>query len=419
MKLSGCDDGRYSCVQWLNRGPDPMRQFLCRGRWFGKFSDKSSSVFNMRVSMRLIGSEATIDSLAVSNDKPNHDGTTTVAAKTSLPNAGAIEFTGAMGALLEREKSKLYAMVLRNPKERDIFSINQFLENLQKSFPPSMHLYNIILRAHILLNDKEGIRKVLSTIKDHGFTFNLITYNLMISYYRDRESPSEAEQLLLKMVELGIKPNQFTYTTLISAYAKTSIDKARQYFQMACKDKPDIFSYNAMIRSCIQHERYAEADELIVEMGKAGITPNYVTFKSLTEGLCSAGRIADAVKLYETTLAGKREIRIGDYSEICRWFWMARAKEQAIQVASDMETYIGHMDQYAVTRCLLQALSQDDLTSMNRLLDKYVEPSLEKYSNIIKKLVLLAQDRHNVPEPVKERLLNLLAYTKPQSRKLV
>lgn len=311
------------------------------------------------------------------------------------------EYTGAMGEALEKDKVKLYRMVFQSARARNPQVIQERMKQMEGAYPPSMHLYNILLKSMIWLNDREGIRTILEKIKQAGLTFNLITFNLMIGYYRDQECAREAERLLWVMCKAGITPSLYTFTTLISAFSRTDLRKCQEYWEQARSLGPDVYAYNAIIGAYVQHSDLSMADQLVEELQAVGLIANFVTYKILLEGLTKARRLDDAMRLYERLLSHCGELRIGDYSELARCFWRARGRSEALRIYQDMERIFGHMDYYGVVNSLSVALLHGgDKEEAKRIFDRYIPSHAKKYEYALKRLIRMMEEEGAGEKPV-------------------
>lgn len=302
------------------------------------------------------------------------------------------EYTGAMGEALERDKVKLYRMVFQSPRTRSLQAIRERMERMEKAYPPSMHLFNILLKSMIWLNDREGIRAILEKIRQAGLAFNLITFNLMIGYYRDQECAREAERLLWVMYKAGIKPSVYTFTTLISAFSRSDLRKCQEYWEQARTLGPDIYAYNAIIGAYAQHGDLSMADRLVEELQAVGLIANFVTYKILLEGLTKAMRLEDAMRLYERLLSDCNELRMGDYSEVARCFWRAGGRSEALRIYKDMERIFGHMDYHGIINSLNVALLQRDEGEAEKIFDRYIPSHAKKYEYALKRLIHMVEE---------------------------
>ncbi|KAF7817065.1 pentatricopeptide repeat-containing protein [Senna tora] len=173
---------------------------------------------------------------------------------------------------------------------------------------------------------------------------NLVTWNAMIAGYSQMmelakddlsayQSGSEALNLFLKLNRSGMKPDLFTFssvlsvcsrlvaleqgeqfhaqaiktgflsdvvvgTSLINMYNKCgSIEKASKAFlEMSTRT---VISWTSMITGYSQHGRSQQALQLFEDMRLAGVRPNQITFVGVLSACSHAGLVDEALKNFE------------------------------------------------------------------------------------------------------------------------
>ena len=96
---------------------------------------------------------------------------------------------------------------------------------------PGSYLYNLVLNAWVKCGNPEAAEKLLRQIPLDVVT--TVSYTEVISAWARRPSPQDAQRLLEEMLHLykqegnvAVKPNSYTYTTVISAWSR-SVKSAR------------------------------------------------------------------------------------------------------------------------------------------------------------------------------------------------
>lgn len=298
---------------------------------------------------------------------------------------------------LEVSKLALYRLIRQSSSSRDMDAIEKMVADMLTKFPPCMHLYNILLYARIMLNHTKGMSHIFHLIEEQGFRFNAITYNHLISYYRNSNSPEEAEAILLQMEENRCKPTRVTYTTLISAFAKKDIDKAKKYFDMMCssslKDvRPDQFSYNTMIGAYAVNGKFSEADSLVKEMNQKGIKPDYITYKIIIEALLKNKRTQDAWKIYSVLLTDSPEMKKEDYVELLLAFQKAMCHKESMHIFDELERRYGRVSPSVVVPVISQCIKAGDIPRIKSLLFKQVTGREKVYQWALPRLRTACQE---------------------------
>lgn len=152
---------------------------------------------------------------------------------------------------------------------------------------------------------------------------NVVSWNALLSCYTQSDSFGEAMRLFQEMVASGIRPDEFSLSTILNAatglgdigqgkkihgyliklgyegdpfslnalvdmYAKAgALGDARTVFGNI--PEPDIVSWNALIAGCVSHEYHDRALELLDQMKRSGICPNMFTLSSALKACAALG----------------------------------------------------------------------------------------------------------------------------------
>ena len=152
---------------------------------------------------------------------------------------------------------------------------------------------------------------------------NVVSWNALFSCYVQIDFCGEAVGLFYEMVLSGIKPNEFSLSSMVNActglrdssrgkiihgyliklgydwdpfsanalvdmYAKVG-DLADAISVFEKIKQPDIVSWNAVIAGCVLHEHHEQALELLGQMKRSGICPNIFTLSSALKACAGMG----------------------------------------------------------------------------------------------------------------------------------
>lgn len=153
--------------------------------------------------------------------------------------------------------------------------------------------------------------------------WNVVSWNALFSCYTQGDLCGEAMALFQDMVGSGVRPDEFSLSTLLNActglgdigqgkklhgyllklgygsdlfssnalvdmYAKVgNFEDAKAVFVHIAK--PDIVSWNAIIAGCVLHENYDKALVLLQQMKRSGAQPNMFTLSSTLKACAELG----------------------------------------------------------------------------------------------------------------------------------
>jgi len=123
-------------------------------------------------------------------------------------------------------------------------------------------------------------------------TRTLVTWTSMISGYSQHGRPQEAIQLFEDMRFAGIKPNEITFVSVLSACSYAGLaDEAERYFNMMKEEykiEPVVDHYGCMIDMFV---RLGWLDDAFSFIKRTGFEPNEAIWSSLVAGCRSHGNM--------------------------------------------------------------------------------------------------------------------------------
>ncbi|ESQ51207.1 hypothetical protein EUTSA_v10017649mg [Eutrema salsugineum] len=176
---------------------------------------------------------------------------------------------------------------------------------------------NIKTALMVSYNKCTAMRDALKLFEETGFLGNVVSWTAMISGFLQNDGKEEAVDLFREMRRKGVRPNEFTYsailtalpvispsevhaqvvktnyersstvgTALLDAYVKLGkVDEAAKVFSSV--DDKDIVAWSAMLAGYAQIGETEAAIKMFSEITKGGIKPNEFTFSSVLN-VCAA-----------------------------------------------------------------------------------------------------------------------------------
>eukprot|EP01018_Ginkgo_biloba_P024476 Gb_03693 [translate_table: standard] len=198
----------------------------------------------------------------------------------------------------------------------------QFHAHLIKSgFESSVFAENALVDTYTKCKSVEDARKVFDKMHKR----DPISWTTMVVGYAQNSLVNESLQLFCHMQWEGMKPDQFTFASLISACAGiTAIEQGKQFHAIVIKTgfewdvfvenalvdmyskcgsietartvfdkifKRDVISWTAMIVGYAQHGLAKKAIQLFEQMQQEGMKPNHITFVGVLFACSHAGLI--------------------------------------------------------------------------------------------------------------------------------
>ncbi|KAH7842568.1 hypothetical protein Vadar_006783 [Vaccinium darrowii] len=183
-------------------------------------------------------------------------------------------------------------------KAEEIFD-QLILEGLQ----PDNITYNAMLHYFCRAGNIKKAADIVQTMASNGCQPNVVTYNHLIHGLCEVGRIEIACSLLITIQMKGMALTPHAYNPLLQALFKQKKTKAamRLFREMEEKgDPPNAVTYQTVFRGlCSGRGAIEEAVDFVVEMTGKRLTPEFLTFNKLAEGLCALSMEDTLVMLVE------------------------------------------------------------------------------------------------------------------------
>ena len=212
------------------------------------------------------------------------------------------------------------------------FSNNKENKDINKNniIKPDLISYNTFIKGctQLKLYDKiDYAFEHLINNNDINIMPNDVTFNSLIDAYVRQNKMNKVFKLISTMQQYHIKPDNFTYTTIIKGLNKDSfssnnyskindyknskneLDLAFQLFEKVKQYlKPDEILYNCIMDACLRFNKVDKMLELYKEMLENNISPSSVTCGIIIKGYGMKGDVESALKIYQHMKINKIDI---------------------------------------------------------------------------------------------------------------
>ena len=203
--------------------------------------------------------------------------------------------------------------------------------NKNNIIKPDLITYNTFIKGctQLKLYDKiDYAFEHLINNNDVNITPNDVTFNSLIDAYVRQNNMNKVFKLISSMQQYHIKPDNFTYTTIIKGLNKDSfssnnnnnindyknknkneLDLVFQLFEKVKQfSKPDEILYNCIMDACLRFNKVDKMLELYKEMLENSISPSSVTCGIVIKGYGMKGDVESALKIYQHMKINKIDI---------------------------------------------------------------------------------------------------------------
>lgn len=224
-------------------------------------------------------------------------------------------------------------------------------------------------------------------------TRTLVTWTSMISGYSQHGRPQEAIQLFEDMRFAGVKPNEITFVSVLSACSYAGlVGEAERYFNMMKEEykiEPIVDHYGCMIDMFV---RLGRLDDAFSFIKRTGFEPNEAIWSSLVAGCRSHGNVELAFYAADRLLDLKPKgvetyvLLLNMYISTGRWHDVSRVrklmKQEDLGILRD-RSWITIKDKVYFFRANDKAHKQSDelYQLLENLLEKAKAIGYEPYQN--------------------------------------
>ncbi|KAL9652962.1 hypothetical protein ABK040_015477 [Willaertia magna] len=173
----------------------------------------------------------------------------------------------------------------------DIFNLMKFKYKIK---PLAAH-YNCLIKLFSKNENFDKAFEILNKMKDEGVTPDNNTYSILLN---DCKNHSILKEILNSIEQSNIEKNSILVTNLISAYARCNDLETATFLFKQMKSK-NIMTYNIMINIYISCGKTSEALELFSQM-ENNVKPNAITFVYLLNIYAEIGDLENTKKLFKS-----------------------------------------------------------------------------------------------------------------------
>jgi pentatricopeptide repeat protein len=250
------------------------------------------------------------------------------------------------------------------------------------SIQPDTISYNIALSAAAAsINGATDLFAIFSGMSDGKSrgrrpARDIVSYNTVIAFLDGAGRSEEAFEVFSAMKQAGIKPDKFTYTSLVNSCSKPIDMQELLYDMKEVGVKPDIVTYNTMIRTLCDRLQWYEAKKMILDMEASGIAPNAMTYSFLMTGLLKAEKYSACLSLFESACADSRTMALTEnvylYTTAISAAASLRNHEKAFHLVNRMKA-AGVRPNMKTMSALMSACLSSNMTSLAVEVYKQIE----------------------------------------------
>lgn len=201
-------------------------------------------------------------------------------------------------------------------------------------------LYNVTLKVFRKCKDMDGAEKLFAEMIDRGVKPDNVTFSTMISCARMSSLPDKAVEWFEKMPSYGCDPDEVTFWAMIDAYGRAgNADMAFSLYDRARTEKwrIDPVTFSTLIKIHGQSGNFDGCLNVYEEMKAIGAKPNLVIYNTLLDAMGRAKRPWQAKKIYQEMNDNGLSPTWITYAALLRAFCRARYGDDALNLYREMK----------------------------------------------------------------------------------
>ncbi|XP_060183866.1 pentatricopeptide repeat-containing protein At4g16390, chloroplastic [Lycium barbarum] len=222
--------------------------------------------------------------------------------------------------------------------ETALLALKYFQEKLKLS--KEVIIYNVTLKVLRKNKDLERAEKVFDEMLERGVKPDNVTFSTIISCARQCNLPEKAIEWFEKLPSFGCEPDDVTYSVMIDAYGKAgNVDMALSLYDRARTEKwrIDAVTFATLIRIYGSAGNFDGCLNVYEEMKALGVRPNMTVYNSLLDAMGRAKRPWQAKNIYAEMISNGFEPSWGTYASLIRAYGRARYSEDALKIYKEMK----------------------------------------------------------------------------------
>ncbi|KAK6932857.1 Pentatricopeptide repeat [Dillenia turbinata] len=201
-------------------------------------------------------------------------------------------------------------------------------------------LYNVTLKVFRKNRDLNGAERLFEEMLERRVKPDNVTFSTIISCARLCFLPNKAVEWFEKMPEFGVEPDDVTYSAMIDAYGKAgNVDKALSLYDRARTEnwRIDAVTFSTLIKIYGMSGNFDGCLNVYEEMKALGVKPNLVLYNTLLDAMGRAKRPWQARNISKEMANNGILPNRTTYAALLRAYSRARYGDDALNVYKQMK----------------------------------------------------------------------------------
>nr|AYM00575.1 pentatricopeptide repeat protein [Salvia miltiorrhiza] len=248
--------------------------------------------------------------------------------------------SGVLGVLGDNIVEQEAVVILNNMSNSETapLVLDYFLKRLKMI--REVVLYNVTLKVFRKCKELGKAESLFSLMLERGVKPDNVTFSTIISCARLSSLPEKAVEWFEKMSSFGCEPDKVTCSVMIDVYGRVgNVAVALSMYDRARSEKwrLDPVTFSTLIRIYRSESNYDGCLNLYEEMKALGVKANASVYNALLDAMGRAKRPWQAKTIYRQMLKNGVEPTWGTYAALIRAYGRARYGIDALAVYKEMK----------------------------------------------------------------------------------
>uniref|UniRef100_A0ACD5YR83 Uncharacterized protein n=1 Tax=Avena sativa TaxID=4498 RepID=A0ACD5YR83_AVESA len=164
----------------------------------------------------------------------------------------------------------------------------------------SILLWNALMEGYVRHGQAVEALSIFQQLIEDGFHPDQFTFSSALSACAAIGSMTRGKQIHGRLLQTGLGPNVVILSSLIDMYSKCGyLDGARQIFNLTSRDRRDTALWNAMLSALCHQGHGQDAIGLLVQMIREKLKPDANTFLLVLTVCCRCSLVDEGMNFFE------------------------------------------------------------------------------------------------------------------------
>ena len=232
--------------------------------------------------------------------------------------------------------------MLEFKKTRNYSGIIQLFEERRTRKLPikNLKMNNLVMYSYGKQKDLIGMLIHLQDMANRSVKLDVMAYNTIIQAFTQSGDTERPLEYLQEMKRLGIKPDGFSYSWVLSSLASNEIKLLEVFDEMKSHGFLELEDFNFVMNTFAKRGDVTQMNLIFEEMNQRGLTPNRKSFSILLNGYAEQGDTERILEIFNDMKKSHLNTPdISSYNILLKCFSKKQDFVKLIQIFNEMNSF--------------------------------------------------------------------------------